>query len=71
MTPETAEGGVKMQKMKRFFVEVRAELLKISWPSKDAILASTIIVVILSIIIAIYVGVVDLFFSNLIRGIIR
>ena len=71
MTPETAEGGVKMQKMKRFFVEVRAELLKISWPSKDAILASTIIVVILSIIIAIYVGVVDVFFSSLIRGIIR
>jgi len=60
-----------MQKMKRFFVEVRAELLKISWPSKDAILASTIIVVILSIIIAIYVGVVDVFFSSLIRGIIR
>lgn len=71
MTPETAEGGVKMQKIKKFFVEVRAELLKVSWPSKDAILASTIIVVILSIIIAIYVGVVDVFFSSLIRGIIR
>ena len=65
------EGGVKMQKIKKFFIEVRAELLKVSWPSKDAILASTIIVVILSIIIAIYVGVVDVFFSSLIRGIIR
>ncbi len=60
-----------MQKIKKFFTEVKTEIVKVSWPSREEITASTLVVVTLSIILAIYVGLIDVLFANVIRGIIR
>ena len=60
-----------MQKIKKFFIEVKKELFKVSWPSRDEILGSTIIVLTVSVILAVFVGLIDLMFANVIKGIIR
>ena len=42
-------------KTKEFISNVRSEMKKVSWPSKDQLIGSTIIVVILWIMLSIYV----------------
>ncbi len=48
-----------MNKFKRFLKEVSVELKKVSWPSKDELTGSTIVVIIVSFIVAIFIGIVD------------
>lgn len=60
-----------MQKIKRFFIEVKTELIKVSWPSRNEISGSTVIVLVVSVIMAIFVGLIDFLFANVIKGIIR
>lgn len=48
-----------MNKFTRFFKEVNIELRKVTWPSKDELVGSTIVVIIVSFIVAIFIGIVD------------
>ena len=48
-----------MNKFKRFLKEVSVELKKVSWPSKDELIGSTIVVIIVSFMVAIFIGIVD------------
>jgi preprotein translocase subunit SecE len=49
----------------QFFKEVRQELAKVAWPNKQELVGSTVVVVILSIILSAFVGVVDFGLSQL------
>ena len=57
-----------IEKTKRFLREVKAEMGKVTWPSWVELKGSTILVIIVSIIFAVYVGVVDIILT-LIRNI--
>ena len=48
-----------MNKFKRFLKEVNVELRKVTWPSKDELIGSTIVVIIVSFMMAIFIGIVD------------
>ena len=48
-----------MNKFKRFLKEVNVELRKVTWPSKDELVGSTIVVIIVSFMLAIFIGIVD------------
>ncbi len=48
-----------MDKISKFLKEVVAELNKVTWPSKDEIVSSTIVTIIVSTIVAIFIGIVD------------
>ena len=48
-----------MQKIKKFLKEVNGELRKVTWPTKQELIGSTIVVVIVSLILAIFIGIVD------------
>ncbi len=48
-----------MNKFKRFLKEVNVELRKVTWPSKDELIGSTIVVIIVSFMVAIFIGIVD------------
>ena len=48
-----------MEKIKKFLKEVNAELRKVTWPTKDELIGSTIVVVVVSLVIAIFIGIVD------------
>jgi preprotein translocase subunit SecE len=52
---------------KQFFREVRVELKKVTWPSRKETIASTSVVLITVILVAIFLGIVDLGLSRLIR----
>ena len=59
------------QKFIRFVKEVRLELTKVTWPTKDELIGSTVVVIILSLILSAFVGLVDLGLSNISRIILR
>ena len=48
-----------------FLKEVRSELLKVSWPTRNEVIKLTIVVVAVSFVIGLYVGGLDLLFTKL------
>lgn len=49
-----------LNKVKEFFREVKGELKKVVFPSKDELIGSTWVVIITVIIISLFLGIVDL-----------
>lgn len=49
----------------QFFKEVRIELSRVVWPKWDEFVGSTVIVIFLVIVSALYLGFFDLLFSRL------
>jgi len=48
-----------LEKLKQFLKEVNAELRKVTWPTKDELVGSTIVVMVVSLVVAIFIGIVD------------
>lgn len=48
-----------IDKAVKFVKEVKQELTKVAWPSKYELRDSTIVVIVLSILLAVFIGVVD------------
>ncbi len=57
--------------IKKFVGEVQAEFSKITWPDKKVTLGLTGMVVLLTIIVSIYLGTVDVILGKLISFILR
>ena len=53
-------------RIKEFFKEVKIELKKVVFPGKDEVMGSTKVVVVLVLIIAIFLGLVDMLLSKLV-----
>jgi len=60
-----------MQKIRDFFREVKLELKKVSFPSRDELTGSTWVVIVTVIIIAVYLGAVDMGLSELVKALLR
>ena len=58
-------------KLVGFVNEVKIELKKVSWPNKDELVGSTVVVLVSVAILSIFVGVCDLIFSRVINMMIR
>ncbi|MBW1726675.1 MAG: preprotein translocase subunit SecE [Deltaproteobacteria bacterium] len=69
----TEPGKVKsyINKGIQFLREVKVELKKVVWPTRKQTLSSTIVVIILTVIIACFLGVADLGLSSLIRVVLH
>lgn len=55
---------------KVFFGEVRQEMDKVTWPSRDEVINSTILVGIVAIIVTIMVGISDSILGRILKAII-
>jgi len=55
----------------KYFEETRAELRKVSWPSRQEALKLTLIVVAFTISMAALLGIIDYFFARLFGLIVR
>ena len=55
------------EEIKQFFREVWIELKKVTWPSRKETIASTSVVLVTVILVAFYLGIVDLGLSRLIK----
>lgn len=58
-------------KIKNFFKEVKIELKKVVFPSRDEVIGSTKIVVVLVLIVAVFLGMIDMLLSKLIGMVIK
>ena len=58
-------------KRKQFFKEVKIELKKVTFPSRDEVIGSTKVVVVLVIIIAVFLGLIDMLLSKLIGMLVQ
>ena len=56
---------IMFDKIKKFLKEVKLELTKVTWTTREELIYSTIVVIVVSIILSIFIGVVDLGLSNL------
>ena len=59
-----------MQKVIEYFLEAKAEALKINWPSREQVVRYTLIVLAVSACVAILLGTLDAIFGTLFRKII-
>jgi preprotein translocase subunit SecE len=58
-------------KVQKFISEVLAEMKKVSWSTRQELIDSTLIVILSSFILGIFVGVIDFAFSKGVAVIIR
>lgn len=54
-------------KMSDFFGNVKAELQKVTWPSRKDTYGSTMVVIVVVIFCAVYLGIVDMILSHLVQ----
>ena len=54
-----------------FLKETREELKKVVWPGREQIIRSTIIVILLSLIVGVFLGGLDFVFTKLIEIVIK
>ncbi len=60
-----------VQKALQFLREAKAELKKVTWPSRKQTIGSTVVVIVLVIIISLFLGVVDMTLSSLIHIVLQ
>jgi preprotein translocase subunit SecE len=58
-------------KIKNFFKEVKIELKKVVFPGKDEVIGSTKVVIVLTVIIATFLGIIDLLLTKIIGIVVR
>lgn len=56
-----------MSKLWNFILEAKGELAKVNWPTRDTLLRYTVLVVIISALVAAFLGTLDSFFSFLVN----
>jgi len=56
-----------IEKIKRFYREVRSEMKSVSWPNKADMKEGTIVVLVMSAITALFLSLVDFGFSKIVE----
>ena len=59
-----------MKALTKYLHEVRIELSKVVWPKKNEVIKLTLIVIIISTVVGLYVGVLDVAFVKLLEIVI-
>ncbi|HYA26615.1 MAG TPA: preprotein translocase subunit SecE [Thermodesulfovibrionales bacterium] len=60
-----------MNKIKEFFAEVKIEIKKVVYPSKEELIGSTWVVIITAVVISIFLGIVDVGLTKLVKIALR
>ena len=61
----------RLKRFKQFISEVWSELKKTTWPSKNEVTGTTVVVIVTVIICAVYLGVVDIILSRAMNYVLR
>lgn len=56
-----------LTRVRGYFASVRAEMARVSWPSRKEVITFTVLVLLLTLALGIYLGVVDLVLQHLVR----
>ncbi len=60
-----------LDKISQFLREAKSELIKVKWPNKKELLSTTIVVIVLSLFVAFYLGAVDFLLIKTIKIVVR
>lgn len=55
----------------KFFAEVKAELLKVTWPTKKQVVRLTGAVIIISLVVGLFIGALDFTFTKVVELVIK
>jgi len=55
----------------KFITEVKVEMQKVSWSDKNELIGSTSVVIISTVLLAIFIGIVDLMLSRFVSILLR
>jgi preprotein translocase subunit SecE len=56
-----------MERIKAYLTDTRSELKKVTWPSRQELRESTQVVIVSTLIVTVFVGVVDQILSRIIK----
>ncbi len=56
-----------LTKVREYFASVRAEVGRVSWPSRREVITFTVLVILLTLALGLYLGLVDLVLQHLLR----
>jgi len=59
------------EKLKNYLSETRIELKKVTWPNKEELKDATRVVVISTILLTVFIGVIDQILSSIIKLVFR
>ena len=62
--------GKNMNKLTNYFKESKAELKKVSWPSREQAIQSTILVIAISVVTGIFLGGADYLLNMLLERVL-
>ena len=60
-----------LEKIKVFFQEVSVELKKVSWPTRQQTVSATLVVITVSVIVAFFLGIVDIVLARIVGSIMK
>ena len=60
-----------LQKIQEFFREVSVELKKVSWPTRQQTMNATVVVIVVSFIVAFFLGIVDVVLARVVGSIMK
>ena len=60
-----------LKKVVKYLKAVRAELKKVSWPKRGQVLRLTIVVVLITTVVSLYLGTLDLIFAKIFAVLIK
>ena len=58
-------------KTKQFYLDVRSEMRKVSWPGRQEVISTTTIVILAVVFFGAYLGVVDIILGNSMERLLR
>jgi preprotein translocase subunit SecE len=60
-----------MQKIIQYLKDVRAEMLKVSWPTRNELFGATLLVIVLSLLMSVYVYLCDQVINRIVGLLLR
>ena len=60
-----------LNKVKNFFTEVRTEMGKVTWSTREELAGSTAVVLMAMLILSSFIGIADFVFSHVLSAILR
>jgi preprotein translocase subunit SecE len=63
--------GIMFSKAIEFLVEVRAEVKRVTWPTRREAMGGTAVVVFVVLVMALFLGIVDAILSRVVQGLIN
>ena len=62
---------IMFSKAVEFLIEVRAEVKKVTWPTRREAMSGTAVVVFVVLVMALFLGIVDAILSKIVQGLIN